>query len=248
MIAVHRIRISKDQFQKMEEDERLALILLGHMFNQMGVQFKMLSFSMNNDVESEIEQSVSAAQTHILLRLFLGTLFETWDTINNRIVKQHIWEKYSGITSAAGVSALATLQDHFEKSNILVQIRNNIAYHYPNDKLLKRAFDDTAADEPWDWYLSDKITNSFYFSSDVVVSHSFIPIAGETNVSLAFKKIMGEVGIVVNCVNDFMMALMAAIVSKNFPDAITKRELAAEISDAPNRREFFIPFYAEDTD
>jgi hypothetical protein len=244
MIPVYRIKVPKAVFQKMQEDERLSLILLGHMFNQMAVQFKMLRLSMNNDAPDEIEQSVSAAQTHILLRLFLGGVFETWEAINIRILKQPIWEKFFSRISTAGQDGVKILQEHFSDSNLLAKIRNNVAYHYPNDKVLRKAFDATGEEESWEWCLAHEITNSFYFLSDVVVSYSFIAITGEPDATSAFKIVMGEVAKVANALNDFMMALMQAIAEKYFPEA--KREIVLKVQNAPDARIFFIPFYAED--
>jgi hypothetical protein len=80
MIQVYRVPISKKQLTSLPKDERALLLLMGHALNQISVFLKLFTFSSNKDPSDPIEERVSAAQYHMILRVLFGVLLEAWDS------------------------------------------------------------------------------------------------------------------------------------------------------------------------
>jgi hypothetical protein len=81
VIQVFRVPISKKQLGTLPKDERALLLLMGHSLNQISVFLKLFTFSSNHDPTHPIEERVSAAQSHIILRVLFGVLLEVWNVI-----------------------------------------------------------------------------------------------------------------------------------------------------------------------
>jgi hypothetical protein len=69
MIQVYRIPIPKDSLLKLPKEERVCLLQLGHMANQVLMFEKLLIFATTLDSKNEVEQNTTGVQTQILVRL-----------------------------------------------------------------------------------------------------------------------------------------------------------------------------------
>jgi hypothetical protein len=164
--------MSKQQFAALPKDERVLLLLMGQALNQVSVFLKLLTFSMNKDPDNEVEARLSAAQSHILLRILLGTLFEAWEMI---CAHKSVIERYLPDIDEDGRKCYDILVDNFSSSNLLCRLRNNFSFHYPNSKVVERTFKSIPEDEEgWEWYLSYTNTNSFYFPSEHIMTYGVI--------------------------------------------------------------------------
>src|SRR6516162_5920032 len=124
MIEVHCVPISKEQLRTLPKDERVLLLLMGHILNQISVFLKLFSFSSNNDPPNPIEGRISAAQSHIILRVLFGVLLEAWNAIcDNRVIV----ERYMIDLDEDGKRSYTALIEHFSKASLLYQLRNNFS-------------------------------------------------------------------------------------------------------------------------
>lgn len=245
MIEVFRVPISKDRLRSIPVEERNLLLLASHAVNQLSVLRKLLIFSLNYRSDSELENTLSAGQSQIILRFLFGALAEAWEMIKRPINQKLIGKDYVDLIEADGNIAYAKLKKHFGESNLLHSLRNTIAYHHPSAQELEAAFEDVPDDEDWAWYPSDTINNSFYLASDMVISAGILRVIGETDTAKAFGKVMGEVVPVSNDMTDFFLFLMRAIVTRHLgPDVLSPRPgTGTEIASAPNLYKVAIPFF-----
>lgn len=245
MIEVFRIPISKDQLRSIPTDERNLLLLASHAVNQMSVLRKLLVFSLNYESASEIENTLSAAQSQTILRFLFGALAEAWEMTKRPINQKLIGKDFSGLIEAEGIAAYEELKGHFGASNLLHKLRNTIAYHHPSAQELEAAFEDVPEDDDWAWYPSDTINNSFYLASDMVISAGILRATGEIDTAKAFSKVMDMVVPVSNVMTDFFLCLMRAIVTKHLGKNVLSPRVGSgtKIASAPNLYEFAIPFF-----
>src|SRR5271169_6606310 len=117
MIEVFRIPISKDQLRAIPADERNLLLLASHAVNQMSVLRKLLIFSLNYESDSEIENTLSAAQSQTILRFLFGALAEAWEMIKRPVNQKLIGKDYIKVMDADGIAAYDDLY-HFHISMI----------------------------------------------------------------------------------------------------------------------------------
>jgi len=149
---------------------------MGHSLNQISVFLKLFTFSSNKDPIHPIEERISAAQSHIILRILFGILLESWNVIcNNKTLVQ----KYMPDIDEDGQKSYETLETYFQKSSLLYKLRNNFSYHLPNAKVVEKTFNSIPENEDgWEWYLSTHNTNSFYFSSDLIMTEAYAFVSG----------------------------------------------------------------------
>jgi hypothetical protein len=244
MIKVYRVPISKKQLSTLPTDERVLLLLMGQGLNQISIFLKLFTFSSNNDPPNAIEGRISAAQSHIILRVLFGVLLEVWNAIcDNRVIV----ERYMIDLDEDGKRSYTTLIEYFSKSSLLYQLRNNFSFHLPNAKIVERTFKSIPANEDgWDWYLSSTNTNSFYLSSDLIMTYGIINLAtNKTSPDVALGEVIKEVRQVANTIPYFLMPLMRAILVKHFGESILDALPGVTITNAPPLFEFWIPFFAE---
>ena len=163
--------------------------------------------------------------------------------VKRPINQKLIGKDYIGIIEADGVAAYDELKKHFGESNLLHQLRNTIAYHYPIAQELEAAFEDVPEDEDWAWYPSDTINNSFYLASDMVISAGVLRVTGEADTDKAFRKVMGVVVPVSNVMTDFFLFLMRAIVTQHLGENILSPRNGTKIASAPDLYKVAIPFF-----
>lgn len=85
-IEVFRVPLTKDQLRAIPSDERSLLLLASHAVNQISVLRRVLIFSLNYESATNmLENTLSAAQSQILLRVMLAILSETWVMLNRPI-------------------------------------------------------------------------------------------------------------------------------------------------------------------
>lgn len=245
MFEVWRIPVTKEQLRAIPDDERNLLLLASHAVNQLSVLRKVLIFSLNYKSGSELENILSAAQSQILLRQLFGALAEAWEMVKRPINQKIIGKDYAGAIPEAGQRAYAGLKDHFGKSNLLHNLRNTIAYHYPKPDELAAAFADLPDNEDWAWYVSDTINNSFYLASDMVISTGVMRLTGEKDPAKAFSVIMGVVVPVSNDLTDFLAYLMQAIVARQLGNEMLapRRGAGTQVPEAPDLQAVSIPFF-----
>ena len=99
---------------------------------------------------------------------------------------------------------------------------------------------------PWEWYLSETDSNSFYFSCEMAVGFGTISqLQGEPTLMAASRKLVREVIRAANTMQHFLMPLMRTILLKRFGPSILEDKPGTTINDAPGLYDFCIPFFAE---
>jgi hypothetical protein len=241
MIKIYRIPISKDQFRQLPKPERSLVLVSGHILNQISVFMKLVRFSTNKDPPNEIEANVSGMQSQLILRCLLGVLAEACVWLEER---QVLIESYLPAIHPEGRDAYEKLKPEFDKKALLRLIRHNYLYHYPNDKNVERAFENIPDGEPWEWYFSEANTNSFYFSSELVLGYGLIRLTGEPTALGAFGVVMAKAMELANTMPDFLMRLIETIMIRYLGQDIFKPLPGVTITDAPVLDEFWVPFFA----
>ena len=193
MNEIYKIPVTKSQLRTIPTDDRNLLLLASHAVNQLSTLRKVMIFSLNYEFENSLENTLSAGQSQILLRSLVGAMAEAWEMLKRPINQKLIGTDYYNDFGDDGKEVYDRIKKHFGRSNLLHNLRNKFAYHYPEAPELQAAFEDVPEDEDWAWYPSDTINNSFYLASDLVISSGILRLTGETDTQKAFQKIMGVV-------------------------------------------------------
>jgi hypothetical protein len=232
----------------MPPSERILLLLLGYVANQLTMLQKLLTFATNRTPTEEVEQHATGVQTQMLLRLIVGATNEGWELIRTRFIETSIAKDYLTRLDGQGQEALKQLKQQFGKSNILNKIRKHYAFHHPYNKDVEEAFvaayDDCELDTYWNLYFSHHGFNSLFFISDLIFVHGIARHAGEVNLVEAQQKISKEASSASINLVEFAKAFFAAAWIKHFGQEIDATNIVT-ITDAPSVDEVWIPFFVE---
>jgi len=248
MIEVFRIPVPKAKLSAIPSAERTLLLLASHSVNQMTTLIRLLTFSTNYDSENGIENTLSAAQSQMILRFLFGATAEAWEMVKRPAHQRLIGTDYIKTMPPDGVAAYESLNKLFGGSNLLHKIRNTLAFHLPAAHVVESAFDDVPDDEDWAWYVATSHSNSFYLASDYMITSGIIKETGEPDVAKAFCRAMDEVITASKELIEFFSQLMGAIVLRHLgPGTLSPAEGSGIIiAGAPGLRTFAIPFFTFD--
>src|SRR6266545_1953892 len=113
MLRVIRVALPKEQLQKLAAGERSLFLLLGYVSNQINALWKLVNVATNGETRGSVEDKVSAAQSHIFVRLLIGVLREALKLIEKRFLGSELGREYVPRLSADPAAALNRLKKRF---------------------------------------------------------------------------------------------------------------------------------------
>ncbi|MBU3888716.1 hypothetical protein [Methylosinus sp. KRF6] len=247
MRDVLKVQVPKSRIMAMPARERAMFLLLGYAANQVALYTKIAILSTNYNSSDSVENTLSAAQSVMILRTVAGVLHETWSgVITKHFLNSPEGRVYVDAMDNQGKEALDKLKKLFGKSGLLAAIRNDFAFHYPKGEEIEAACQLAAAypetDADWDWYFARSGWNSFYFLSEIIVMHGVLQSAGCHNFADAQKRLQSDMRTANNEMVTLLQGLIAAMWSKNVANEY-EATVVAKLHNAPNLFEFSLPYF-----
>jgi hypothetical protein len=120
---------------------------------------------------NKLVDHVETGRIFIIMRVPIGKLHEALRLFQTRFqADRPLALKYSPKLPREAAAALTELNKHFGKKSPLTDIRNRLSFHYMDDHNLTRAnFQRLPETEPWEFYLSKTVGNSFHFAFELVI-------------------------------------------------------------------------------
>ena len=248
MIKVYRIPIPKNRLLKLPKDERVLLLQLGQMANQVLMFEKLLIFATKLDPDNEVETYASGLQTQMLVRLAVGTVFESLLLVERLFVSSKIGNDYKDRLDKKGNEALACLKKLLGKSALLAAVRNNYGFHYPKVDETEAAFQaaiaDADFDNMWKVFFSQHGFNSLFLFCDVISTKGIAAEVGVEDLAALQQQLMTELREAALNLVEFAHSFFAALWVKHFGEVIDAQDIV-EIKGAPKYDEVSIPFFVE---
>jgi hypothetical protein len=256
-VEIHRVILPKDKLAAIPKDERVLLLLMGHVTNEINVFSKLILMMRKEQPERQIEDFAEGGQIFIVMRTLIGKLHEAWEMFRARAQSNKaIAEAYIMKLDDEGKAVLKTLNDYFGKKNAVTEIRNKVSFHYKDENnLMEKNFQRLPATEPWELYLSKTHGNTFYYASEMVATGSALSIAGKIDPKAetglqgdiqAFSELSKDVLDVSKNLTTLFSILISEIISKHIPDPEVKTE---KWEDGYSLASFTLPyFFDEDED
>jgi hypothetical protein len=258
-LRVFRLNLTKERLAALPLAERRLLLLLGHASNEINVLSKLIMMALQGRPTIQIVDYVEAGQALILMRLLIGKLHEAWELFKVRFkADRKIATKYRPELKSEATAAVEFLDKHFGKRSPITQIRNQIAFHYKDEgDLIEANFNNLPASEPWEFYSSNIVANSFYYASELVVTGSLTGFTkrpegdgdhgdGLSEQARAFARICDLTIAVSDKLTTLFGECIAAILTANFSDAVELETI--ELSDVPRLTTIAIPFFVDESE
>ena len=248
MIKVHRINVQPAQLRKLTSDERVLVLLLGYVSNQVSMLQKLLVFAVKLEPTELTEVHGTGAQTQMLIRLAVGAVHEAWRLITTRFLQNKVSKDYINLIDESGIKALDELKKQFGSSSLLSHVRNRYGFHYPDNPDVERLFE-SAANDPgsadiWRLYASEHGFNSLFMFSESIYIYGIIELSDSNDLAGAQHQLMKELSVASINTIEFARSLFAAIWVRNFGNEIEAQEVI-EICDAPDAANVPLPFFVK---
>lgn len=248
MIQVYRIPIPKEALKKLPKEERVCLLQLGYMANQVLMFEKLVIFATRLHPEDEVEQYATGVQTQMIIRHAVGAVFESLLVVERIFIKSKIGNDYKDKLDKKGGDALTYLKKLLGKYAIFAAVRNNYAFHYPKEDETEAAFQaaiaDADFDNMWKVYFSHHGFNSMFLFCDVISTKGIAAEAEVADLAALQKQLMTELREAALNLVDFAHSFFAALWRQHFGEEIYA-EGVTEITGAPKFDDVSIPFFVE---
>ena len=246
-MKIYQIPILKEKLDSVPANERLFFIQIGHLANELSTLNRLLLFVSHSTGTTELERWAKNSQALLLVRLCSGKLFEGWQMLQRNYFGSKLSKEYDGLLDESGKNSLAEIKRYFSKNNLIKEIRDNFAFHYPSDDLknqLQRIKDTGTLYI----YLGYAHGNSFYSFADVLVGSAMLSKVQGADPQQAMDTLFADPIDAIKWFLDFIGSCMIILVEKYL--GTTLEALAAnsiEIPNPKNLKDVQVPFFlAED--
>jgi hypothetical protein len=240
MIEVTQFHLSKADLAEMPSEERALIFLAGQTLNQINTWLKLIRMSSSSEGASELEQKLSAAQTHILLRALFGTLHEAWVWQTRKDIGPLIGRYMDRLPPVSG-TARKVLSKHLARGGTLDGLRNGFSFHSPTTASLDDSFAVIPENEDWSWYVTSEHSTTLMLSCETVLNYGVANMGQGADLNERFRNLLSETITVANAMNEFLTGLVVVALHSNLPNK--PRQSSLQIRDAPHLADAIIPFF-----
>jgi hypothetical protein len=247
ILKIQRVRLNKEQLERIPARDRTLLLLLGHVCNEINVLQKLILMTMRQTdcAPSPVIDMVQTGQAHILTRVLIGKLHEAWLLLQKRVhADRDLVERYELDGNWPGKKLLKCVNKHFNDNTELSMIRNKLSFHYyDEDGLMEKSFNALPAGEPLDLFMPDAVANRFYHASELLVTLAALSPTGSYDPEWSTK--LGELLDATIAGADLIMKLfqelMVTIMNKSISGGVYWDEV--EIGEPGSLSEQHVPFF-----
>jgi hypothetical protein len=245
-MEVYEIPISEKQLDSIPAEERIFFIQIGHLANELSTLNRLLLFVSNSNGATDLERRARNSQALLLVRLCSGKLFEGWQMLLRDYFGSKLSKEYDPLLDESGRNSLTEIKRYFSKSNLIKDIRDNFAFHYPAADLRKQ-LQRTNDNDTLYIYLGHAHGNSFYSFAVVLVGSTMLSKVQGADPQKAMDTLFGDPINAIRWFLDFIGSCMIILVEKYLGtslEALTPNTI--EVLDAKRWKDVHIPFFLED--
>jgi hypothetical protein len=189
-MQVLSIRVTKQDLDSLSEKERLLLLQLGHLGNDLNILVKLSGFLQRQSSDGKPEVRAQMGMFMMVTRILGSKMWEGWDMIKRCYLEEDELQNFP--IHKIGQSAIESLREVFEKMdtkigrnkrNILEVLRNS-EFHYDQSW-----FERTLAEVPDEFsscVLTQRATGNMFFGiSEDFVSLRLLRLTGKKSVEEA---------------------------------------------------------------
>jgi len=168
-----KIEIPKAKLLSIPKNERIFLVQIGNLMNDLNVLQKALAFTMNVDTSDRTIRAAQGGQASLLMRIQAGKLWEGWQMLQKDFFSSKLSAEYGSQLEPNSKQNLVDLKKYFSKDNKIKDIRNNYAFHYSSDEY-EKLIDKAPKEEVFELFVSDNAGNTLYQLSNVLINFAML--------------------------------------------------------------------------
>jgi hypothetical protein len=169
---VHRFAMSPEKLAQLPSDVRCALIILGHISNEVATLYRAVMFSRHPESNPALS-SYQTMQFIVFSRLLIGKVAEGYQFGQSRIFKKPLGKTFipQMKKKKRGEEIVNAVTKQIGGNGLLARIRNEHVFHHPTDAAIENAFKKTLqGGADWSFMMAEQVhTVCFPASSNVAV-------------------------------------------------------------------------------
>lgn len=242
--------------QAVPPDELFFNIQVGILLNEIIILNKLAHFSLPLETEeNQVLKEAQLSQFNFLTKLQAGKLRECWDLMEKHFFSTPLAKQYNDLLLTEGKECLQNLKRYFGKSNHILRIRNEFAFHHASNELKADVLQLVKVLEPSDplkLYFAPEEGNCLYSLYHSIVNYLMFTdpdCAGLTRLSNeelagAIKALHSEVKNVTNWFIGFAQDVVR-IFSETYFKTLDSPGEEVEIPDPPKFSEVRAPYFVK---
>lgn len=239
---VYEITITKAQLQSLPNVERVLVLQFGHVSNELTFLNKLL-LMVSDTRTNGLENKAMAAQAMIVIRLYIGKVFEAWRMLERDYFGSPLSKTLDAALDPEGKNSLQVVKTYFGKKNLLSSIRNDFSFHYWAKHLPKamNAFDES---RKFKLILGEAYANTLHKYSEDFVTVAMLEASGESEPQAAIDKVVGDLVSIGGKMNNFLLHGLAAVFLNRLGKSWEDFEyIVHKIEPTQNIEKFKVPFF-----
>lgn len=169
-ITIYRIATPKAKLAALGDVERRLVLVLGHAANQISTLQRLALFTLGNEWPHEVNDRIAVGRANVMLRLLAGAVWETHLLISKRVESDKTGAQYLAKLMDGGKECYARLKKERggEVGAILAALRNDHAFHYPENQAIDDAFKEIPDSESMEVIVSEHGDATFFQMSEIM--------------------------------------------------------------------------------
>jgi hypothetical protein len=253
-VLITKVSLTKAQLEALPQQERVAIILLGHAINEIQFLRKLLIVAIPGEKPPNvIVDRLQSEQVVILMRILLGKLHEAWLMFTKRV--QPLRARFINEIPQHTKQDLTKLYQDFDDGRVAV-IRNTLSFHYRDDEdLVEKNWRKIGDEDPLDFYLHDRNINSFYYGPALIITRVMAELGLPSVLKAEHEGLSDEaIGFSESCklcteVTDRLLGVygevLAAIVYTAVPEIVGEQ---VDVGAAAPSSQLMLPFFWDEAD
>jgi len=246
VLVLNTLQLPRDRLAAMPANERGVLLLFGHISNEINLISKVSYFALQTYIgQKEPVLAAQFCQCLLFERLWAGKVHEAWVRFKDQFeADPAIRSKYMQKLEERCGDAEKRINKYFGKTNMITELRNSLAFHYPDSQELEESFQTLSGQRVWYWYIPEgqEPTNTFFHASEIAAAVATFRTTNLDSFSAAAKKVFDEVMEISNLVNKVIGAAISMIYDERLADTAT-RGPDFEVADLPPTDAVRLPFF-----
>lgn len=191
-MKVYTTDTPKSKLANIPDRERILLIGVGHIANEISVLQKLFYWASCSVDEHELIKKAHTTQAITLAKILAGKLFEGWIFVEKAFFSSSLSKDWESKLPPETTDALNELKKYFGRKNLINNIRNNFAFHYSAADM-DSGFSLPPDEDGWKIFLSESNANSLYYVADLVANYAMLESIRPGQHKVAIEKLIDEI-------------------------------------------------------
>jgi hypothetical protein len=244
-VEVVTTKTPKQILSLMPVRERTFFLAISHISNELNVLQKIFYWASSTADEQDLLKKAHTTQSMTLAKVLAGKLSEAWSFCEKSFFASKLSAEWESLLQDDSRLALSRLKKYFGKKNLIVNIRNNFAFHY-SAAHLEKGFEHVPDNEGWMIVLSDTVANSLYYAPELVANYAMLESIAPGDHPAAMEAIISEIMAVARDFIQFAGGCWILVRETYLLDKDGKLLVEQYLLDGcPNLSDVEIPFFIE---